>query len=548
MPFGSFVVISFGRVGVGKVNNKFVAMPIITKIKLHNFKKFRDLTIDVNPDLNIFIGDNESGKSTILQAIELVSRGSVTRVENIGLDKLFNVSALTEFMVSPRNVNELPEMYVELYFEKEFDEDLDGYNNSLQLHSCAGIRMRCYLNDKYTQVVSELLSEPNASFPLEFYQIEFDTFSGAPFNAYTKKLRTLYIDNSTISSSYSMREYVNNIFHSQLTELQRVNARHAYKDSKLQFQSDFLSQYNERIAPYSFAIRESPDDNIETDITLLDSNIPLENKGTGTQCFIKTKLSLNRANIGIDTVLIEEPENHLSYMKMLELINVIRESHSKQIFISTHSDLIATRLNLKNCFLVNSSSPNVASLSDLSEDTAAFFMKAPDNNMLQFVLAKKSILVEGDAEFILMESLYKRTVAKELCASGIGVISVDGKSFKRYLEIAALIKNQVAVITDNDGNYEENITNNYKEYTEDQYPNIRIFADTDNNRRTFEVCMYEDNKVTCDAEFGTPLRRLTILEFMLNNKSESAFRLYKNRGEILNVPHYIQEAVRWIDD
>ena len=82
----------------------------------------------------------------------------------------------------------------------------------------------------------------------------------------------------------------------------------------------------------------------------------------------------------------------------------------------------------------------------MSEDTAAFFLKAPDNNMLQFVLAKKSILVEGDAEYILMESLYKRTVDRELADSGIGVISVDGKCFKRYLEIAALIQNQVAVI------------------------------------------------------------------------------------------------------
>ena len=525
-----------------------ITMPIITKIKLHNFKRFRDLTIDVNPDLNIFIGDNESGKSTLLQAIDLVSRGSVTRVGNIGLDKLFNVSALTEFMAGARDVYELPTMYVELYFENECDEDLEGKNNSLGLPNCSGIRMRCYLNDKYTQVVSQLLSEPNASFPLEFYHVEFDTFSGSPFNAYTKKLHSLYIDNSTIGSSYSMREYVSDIFHSQLTDLQRVNARHAYKDSKLQFQADFLAQYNERIAPYSFAIRESADDNIETDITLLDCNIPLENKGTGTQCFIKTKLSMNRANTGIDTVLIEEPENHLSYMKMLELINVIRESHNKQIFISTHSDLIATRLNLKNCFLVNSASANVISLKDLSEDTAAFFVKAPDNNMLQFVLSNKSILVEGDAEFILMESLYKRTVDKELYASGIGVISVDGKCFKRYLEIAALIQNKVAVITDNDGDYAENITNNYSEYTQDQYPNIRIFSDTDNTRWTFEVCLYEENKVTCEAEFNTPKRRLTILDYMLKNKTESAFMLYKNRSEVLNVPHYIQEAVRWIDD
>lgn len=29
----------------------------IVKIKLHNFKRFRDLTVDINPNINIFIGD-----------------------------------------------------------------------------------------------------------------------------------------------------------------------------------------------------------------------------------------------------------------------------------------------------------------------------------------------------------------------------------------------------------------------------------------------------------------------------------------------------------
>ena len=97
-----------------------------------------------------------------------------------------------------------------------------------------------------------------------------------------------------IGSPRAMREYVNDIYHSQLSDIQRLNTRHAYKDSKLQFQALALDQYSASIAPYSFAIRESADDNIETDITLQENGIPLENKGTGTQCFIKTKLSWER--------------------------------------------------------------------------------------------------------------------------------------------------------------------------------------------------------------------------------------------------------------
>jgi recombinational DNA repair ATPase RecF len=75
-------------------------MLTITKIKHHDFKRFRELMLDVNPDINILIGDNESGKSTILQAIDLVARGSRIRIENIGLDKLFNIKAMDMFMNS----------------------------------------------------------------------------------------------------------------------------------------------------------------------------------------------------------------------------------------------------------------------------------------------------------------------------------------------------------------------------------------------------------------------------------------------------------------
>jgi predicted ATP-dependent endonuclease of OLD family len=128
--------------------------------------------------------------------------------------------------------------------------------------------------------------------------------------------------------------------------------------------------------------------------------------------------------------------------------------------------------------------------------------------MLQFVLSPKSILLEGDAEFILMEALFKRAITKELFSSGVGVISVDGKCFKRYLDIAKLLGNKVAVITDNDHDYANNITSNYSDYS--TFNNIGIYSDTDNTRYTFEVCMYKDNKDICDNEFQSARRILSV--------------------------------------
>lgn len=44
------------------------------------------------------------------------------------------------------------------------------------------------------------------------------------------------------------------------------------------------------------------------------------------------------------------------------------------------------------------------------------------------------------------------------------IISVSGLSFERYLDVAKELKIKVAVITDNDGNYEQKITDKYKDY------------------------------------------------------------------------------------
>lgn len=146
-----------------------------------------------------------------------------------------------------------------------------------------------------------------------------------------------------------------------------------------------------------------------------------------------------------------------------------------------------------------------------------------------------------------MEVLYKRTLTKELSASDIGVIAVDGKCFKRYLEISKILGNKVAVITDNDKSYIDNITNNYSDYTQNQFPNIQIFSDNDDARHTFEVCLYNDNQAICDAEFQTAHRRLNTLDYMLKNKAEVAYVLMKNRADTIIVPKYIQEACIWID-
>lgn len=520
---------------------------IIEKLKLLNFKRFLNLEIVFDEQLNVLVGDNESGKSSILQAIDIVMRGSRHMVEEIGLDRLFNNTVVNGFLgLNPRTIEHLPKMMIEVYLNDTGNPFLNGENNSDRTNR-DGIRCICQPDMEYSEAIANILASDDPAFPFEYYKIEFSTFRGDQYNGHNRPMRGVFIDNSMIGSDFAMFQYVQDIYKAKLTDEERTFAKHKYHTAKCRFRDDFLAQYNPKLAGYAFAVKDSAKDNLDTDLTILEGGIDISNKGTGRQCFIKTELALKQADDRLDVVLIEEPENHLSHANMRKMIQAIAESRNKQLFIATHSNLISTRLNLKKCSIFNSQSTSFIQLKDITEETAAFFMKAPDNNLLQFILSKKAILVEGDAEFMMMDFFYRKALNKSLDSAGVDVIAVDGKCFKRYLEIARVIGVKTAVITDNDKSYQKNIQEAYAGYMNNEYPTIRVFSDKNDERYTFEVCVYADNTGICDTAFGEHLRKHSVPEYMLANKAECAYTLTRNELQNFVVPGYIQDALRWID-
>jgi predicted ATP-dependent endonuclease of OLD family len=524
-----------------------MAMRIINKIILHNLKRFRSFEADFDNQINILVGDNESGKSSILQAIDIVLSGSRNKVENIGLENLFNYQVINDFLQSDKKYENLPVLFIELYLNEQNNSDVFGRNNQKGA-DFNGLKLICEPNDEFSKDIKDILQQPDANFPFEYYSINFKTFADIAYNGYKKFLKHIVVDNSQISSEYAMKEYVQDIYNATVRGVEKLTNRHKYREHKENFRNSVLSTLNNRLTNYSFAIKNSPKANLETDLAILEDSINIENKGKGKQCFIKTELALQRSQSDLDIVLIEEPENHLSHVNMQKLIQKISEAKDKQIFIATHSDLISTRLDLRKTILLNSNSISSLTLNTLPKGTAEFFMKAPDNNILQFILSKKVILVEGNAEYILMEAMYHKVTNEELNKSDIHIIAVGGTSFKRYLDLAKILSIKTAVITDNDGDIENNITQRYTDYTNPEIPTIKIFNDADILRRTFEICLYVDNQKICSDLFAAERKKLSIQEFMLKNKADCAFSILEKKATEINVPQYIIDAIQWIKE
>ncbi len=520
-------------------------MKYITKIKLQNFKRFESFEVILDSKMNIIIGENEAGKSSILSAINLVLGGSRSKVESIGFEKLINTEVVENFLKSDKKYEDLPVVFVEIYLNEQDNFKLNGKNNS-DVIICDGLQMVCCPNDELSSDIQEILNQSDDNFPYEYYTVRFTTFQGDGYTGYRKFLRHILLDTSLVSSDYAAKEYVSDMYGTYIVGAEKNKHQNEYRKLKEHFKDNILSELNSRVEDYSFSLKNDNKTNLVTDLTLVQDNVAIENKGRGTQCFIKTEFALKRAGDGdnkIDIALIEEPENHLSHINMKKLIGKIGMADDKQLIIATHNNLISARLDLRRSILLHSSSIQPVLMSDLPEDTATFFMKAPDNNVLDFILSNKVILVEGDAEYILMEDFFNLVTGEELKDTDVHILSVGGTSFKRYLDIAKLHKIRTAVIRDNDGDFQPNCVDSYSEYAEEH---ISVFFDSDNNRKTFEVCIYQDNTEICEELFSEGRRTLSVQEYMLANKTEAAFELLLKKQGQISIPEYIKEAIEWI--
>ena len=137
-----------------------------------------------------------------------------------------------------------------------------------------------------------------------------------------------------------------------------------------------------------------------------------------------------------------------------------------------------------------------------------------------------------------MDKFYRTITGISPEEDDVHVIDVRGLSFKRYLEIAKLTGSKVAVITDNDKDYEKHCVAKYKDYKDDS--NIKEFYEDDDSMWTFEIVLEACNKTVCKESFGQDA-----VSYMLNNKTESAYKLLSSNKSI-SVPGYIERAIEWI--
>lgn len=526
---------------------------MISKVVLKNYKRFQDAEFICNKNKNIFIGENGAGKTTVLSAISLVLSGSHAQIEKISLASLFNSEIIVNFLTA-RNIDLLPEVFVEIYFDETISEiannfNLEGMHNSKKIKSF-GSGLRIIPNQDYLPNITEALENSDwMVFPFEFYKVEFLTFSGKTYTSYTKPFKFSYstINTSIIDTNQEIQKRIDEVYLNKITQENRARVNNEFRKSTQQLLT-FLKENNllkDDGSDFSLHFEES-EKSFRTAVSAVKNGVDIKNLGQGEKVLLGVANSHNNLHENIKILLIEEPENHLSYLNMQKLIGILSSDTDVQVFIGTHSNMVASRLGIDNIILL--SDGQVTKLQNIDSDTIRFFEKSTNQNLLNFALSNKVILVEGNAEYILMEKFFEMVCGNRPENSDVSIISVDGLSFKRYLEIAKDFRNKkVAVVTDNDSDYDTKITEKYRPY--DQFDNIQIFSDANNDNRTFEICLYRNNQELIDSLKIANSRN--IQSYMLREKAEFALRLLENLEmnnavDSLQIPEYMKGAIEWV--
>ena len=127
----------------------------ISKIKIQNFKSYKGIfTLYLNQGLNILVGDNESGKSTILEAIHVALTGYYHghNIRNELSQYLFNNEAVLEYITSVRSGKAIapPTILIEIFFDAPMDAELfEGNENTDKETKVEGLQFKIAYDEKY---------------------------------------------------------------------------------------------------------------------------------------------------------------------------------------------------------------------------------------------------------------------------------------------------------------------------------------------------------------------------------------------------------------
>ncbi|MBR6982477.1 MAG: AAA family ATPase [Ruminococcus sp.] len=444
---------------------------IISELKVYNFRRFQSvdgapgLQITFHKGLNALIGENDSGKTAVIDALKLVLlTQSNEYIKPVDEDfyRSADGNACSEFKIDC-TLSEFTQNEAKNFIEYlNFKKDGDKVEYTLQLHYRAwkdGHRIYQELRvgdiDDGISIdgkARELLKAVYLK-PLRDAEREMSSGRGS-------RISQILLNHPVFKDK--KEHAVLDIFQDANKKIEEYFTDDADGKHILQAIRDNLASFNDQ-GQASNAELKTSDIQLKAILESLSLNAPEINPGLGelNLLFIAAELLLLKDDTdgGLKLALIEELEAHLHPQAQLRLINYLQNEYNEndvQIIISTHSPILASKINLKNLILMKSGCGYdlAEGKTGLQKGDYLFLQRFLDSTKANLFFAKGIIMVEGDAENILIPVIAD-IIGYSLEKYGISIVNVGSTAFLRYSGIMVRqdgndIGIPVSVITDCD--------------------------------------------------------------------------------------------------
>lgn len=456
----------------------------LSNIKLWNFRRYGsenaidlthpDFNLNFTKGLNVVIGENDSGKSAIIDAIKLVLRTHShdyirvddsdfhNRADRLRIELIFyglepeEAKNFTEWLAwEGTGVAAMP--YLKLIYDvsrkgkriipTDVKAGVDDEGHQLTAEA------RDYLKTTYLKPLRDAENELVAKKNSRLSQI---LLGDAAFKDkdYDHELVRIFSDLNAELVKY---------FKGEAIEVKNaVGVREILNPKEGKAIKEKIDGY---IQSFHGSGDESNFDAVSADIKNILEKITLSlkgeyNPGLGTlnRLFMAAELlHLNKTNwTGIRLGLVEEIEAHLHPQAQMQVIEALQKQEKIQLILTTHSPNLASKIKLEHLIICNNGKafPMGSDYTKLSPADYSFLEKFLDTTKANLFFAKGVILVEGWAEEILIPSIAKN-IGINLTEKGISVVNIGNLAFRKYAsiflrKIEPHMTIPVAVVTDSD--------------------------------------------------------------------------------------------------
>lgn len=344
---------------------------IVSELKIYNFRRFKSvnglpgLKITFHKGLNALIGENDSGKTAVIDALKLVlltESNEYIRPVDDDFYKSIGGEACSEFKIDC-TITEFAQNEAKNFIEYlTFKKNGDNVEYMLELHYRAWKEGHKIFQELRVGDIEEGISIDGKARDLlkavylkPLRDAEREMSSGR-----SSRISQILLSHPVFKDKkeHMLRE----IFQEANEKIENyftddVNGKHI-----LQTIRNNLESFNDKGQASNAELRTS-DIQLKAILESLSLNAPELNPGLGelNLLFIAAELLLLKDDIdgGMKLALVEELEAHLHPQAQLRLISYLQNEYNEnnvQIIISTHSPILASKINLKNLILMKSGS------------------------------------------------------------------------------------------------------------------------------------------------------------------------------------------------